>query len=51
VTAPLRIEITDAARAQIAAAAARYCIYYRVAGDALQVLAFWHASRGEGPHL
>ena len=24
----------------------RYCVYYRVAGGAIQVLAFWHASRG-----
>lgn len=98
---PLRIEITDDARAQIAAAAAwwsenrpsapgavredldrslgllsmqpgmgararrvklsgvrritlsriRYYVYYRVTGDALQVLAFWHTSRDEGPSL
>ncbi|MEW5981949.1 MAG: type II toxin-antitoxin system RelE/ParE family toxin [Acidobacteriota bacterium] len=27
----------------------RYYVYYRVAGDALQVLAFWHTSRGSGP--
>lgn len=98
---PLRIEITDDARAQIAAVAAwwdeqrlsapgavleeldrilalltiqptmgmiarhtslsavrrvtlsriRYYVYYRVAGDALQVLAFWHTSRDQGPDL
>lgn len=98
---PLRIEITDDARAQIAGAAAwwsenrpsapgairedldrilgllsmqpgmgararrvklsgvrritlsriRYYVYYRVADDALQVLAFWHTSRDEGPGL
>src|SRR6266702_4454128 len=29
----------------------RYYVYYRVAGDALQVLAFWHTSRGRGPSL
>lgn len=98
---PLRIEITEDARAQIAAAAAwwaenrpsapgailedlerilgllsvqpamgtkarkvalsgvrrvtlsriRYYVYYRVANDALHVLAFWHTSRGRGPNL
>jgi len=101
VTTPLRIEIADDARAQIAAAAAwwaenrpsapgavlqdldrilgllsvqpgmgtrarrakvsgvrrvtlnriRYYVYYRVVGDSLQVLAFWHTSRGKGPSL
>ena len=100
-TTPLRIEITDDARAQIAAAATwwadnrpsapgavlqdldrilgllsvqpgmgtrarrvklsavrrvtlsriRYYVYYRVVGDALQVLAFWHTSRDGGPSL
>jgi plasmid stabilization system protein ParE len=29
----------------------RYVLYYRVAGDALQVLALWHSSRGAGPLL
>ena len=29
----------------------RYYVYYRVAGDALQVLAFWHTSRDVGPSL
>ena len=29
----------------------RYYLYYRVAGDALQVLAFWHTSRGSGPPI
>lgn len=29
----------------------RYYVYYRVAGDAIQVLAFWHTSRGSGPLL
>lgn len=29
----------------------RYVLYYRVTGDALQVLAFWHSSRGAGPTL
>ena len=29
----------------------RYYMYYRVAGDALQVLAFWHTSRGSGPPI
>ncbi|MCC7180370.1 MAG: type II toxin-antitoxin system RelE/ParE family toxin [Acidobacteria bacterium] len=98
---PLRIEITDNARAQISTAAAwwakhrpsaqdavrddldrilqllrvqpaigtiagsatlsgvrrvtlsrvRYYLYYRVADDALQVLAFWHTSRGSEPPL
>ena len=98
---PLRIEITDDARTQIAAAVAwwaenrltapgavlddldrilgllcvqpamgttarratlsgvrrvtlsriRYYVYYRVAEDALQVLALWHTSRGLGPSL
>jgi plasmid stabilization system protein ParE len=101
VNTPLRIEITDEARAQISTAAAwwarnrpsardavsddldrilqllrvqpaigtiasratlpnvrrvtlsrvRYHLYYRVAGDALQVLAFWHTSRGSEPPL
>lgn len=27
----------------------RYYVYYRVADDTLQVLAFWHTSRGSGP--
>lgn len=27
----------------------RYYLYYRVAGETLQVLALWHASRGSGP--
>jgi plasmid stabilization system protein ParE len=101
VNAPLRIEITDDAQTQIAAASAwwgenrptapgaivedldrilrllcvqpamgtrarratlsgvrrvtlsriRYYVYYRVADDALQVLALWHTSRGLGPSL
>ena len=29
----------------------RYYVYYRVSGDALEVLAFWHASRGRQPQL
>ena len=29
----------------------RYYLYYRVADDALQVLALWHTSRGLGPSL
>lgn len=29
----------------------RYYVYYRVARDALQVLAFWHTSRGSGPPM
>ena len=29
----------------------RYYMYYRVADDALQVLALWHTSRGLGPSL
>ena len=29
----------------------RHYLYYRVAGDALQVLAFWHTSRGSGPPI
>ena len=29
----------------------RYYVYYRVAADALQVLAFWHTSRGLEPDL
>ena len=29
----------------------RHYVYYRVAGDALQVLAFWHTSRGSGPAI
>ena len=28
-----------------------YNVYYRVAGDALQVLAFWHTSRGSDPPI
>ncbi len=27
----------------------RYFIYYRVNGELLEVVAFWHASRGNGP--
>ena len=101
VTAPLRIEITDDAQAQLAAPVTwwaanrpmapgavldeldrilgllrvhsamgararrtalsevrrvtlsriRYYVYYRVADDALQVLALWHTSRGQPPAL
>ena len=30
----------------------RYYLYYRLKGkDAVEVLALWHMSRGEGPHL
>jgi plasmid stabilization system protein ParE len=29
----------------------RYHIYYRVSDATLEVLAIWHASRGEGPTL
>ena len=29
----------------------RYYLYYRVAGDALQVLALWHTSRGREPEI
>ncbi len=29
----------------------RYHLYYRLATDAVEVLAFWHASRGTGPPL
>jgi plasmid stabilization system protein ParE len=28
-----------------------YYLYYREAGDRIDVLAFWHASRGSGPPL
>lgn len=28
-----------------------YYVYYRVSGDALEVLAFWHTSRGRQPRL
>lgn len=28
---------------------ARYFMYYRVRRNDLEVIAFWHASRGEGP--
>jgi hypothetical protein len=27
----------------------RYHVYYRVTDDTLEVLAIWHAVRGEGP--
>jgi len=29
----------------------RYYVYYRVVGDALEVFAFWHTSRGRQPNL
>jgi plasmid stabilization system protein ParE len=29
----------------------RYFVYYRVRGSTLEVVAFWHSSRGEGPSL
>ena len=29
----------------------RYHLYYRLVDDAIQVLAFWHTSRGRGPEL
>jgi plasmid stabilization system protein ParE len=28
-----------------------YFLYYRTSGDVLEVLAFWHASRGKQPRL
>jgi hypothetical protein len=28
-----------------------YHLYYRVRGDRVEVLAFWHASRGSGPDV
>jgi plasmid stabilization system protein ParE len=101
VSTPLRIEVTDEARVQIAAAVRwwaenrpsapgavledldrilallaaqpalgtrarraklagvrrvmlsriHYYVYYRVAGETLQVLALWHTSRGRGPRV
>lgn len=29
----------------------RYFVYYRVTGSQLEVIAFWHTSRGAGPAL
>jgi plasmid stabilization system protein ParE len=29
----------------------RYYLYYRVAGDSLEVLALWHTNRGRAPDL
>ena len=29
----------------------RYFIYYRVVGENLEIIAFWHASRGKEPKL
>ncbi len=29
----------------------RYYMYYRISGDALEVLALWHTSRGRQPQL
>ena len=29
----------------------RYYVYYRVSGDTLEVLAFWHTSHGRPPQL
>lgn len=29
----------------------RYHVYYRLSDDAIQVLAVWHTSRGQGPAL
>ena len=29
----------------------RYFVYYRVRGEVLEVVAFWHASREKGPSL
>ena len=29
----------------------RYHLYYRVVGNSLEVLAFWHTSRGRDPDL
>ena len=29
----------------------RYFVYYRVRGKFLEVVAFWHTSRGEGPRV
>ena len=29
----------------------KYFVYYRVRGTVLEVVAFWHSSRGHGPTL
>lgn len=29
----------------------RYHLYYRLVDDAIQILALWHTSRGQGPEL
>jgi plasmid stabilization system protein ParE len=36
---------------RVALSRIRYYVYYRVADDALQVLAFWHTSRGTEPPM
>jgi len=28
-----------------------YFVYYRVRGEVLEVIAFWHSSRGQGPSI
>ena len=40
----------DGAR-RILLAKTRHYVYYRVAGDSIQVLAVWHTSRGQSPGL
>ena len=36
---------------RVTLARVRYYLYYRASGDALEVLAFWHTSRGRQPRL
>ena len=28
-----------------------YYLYFRVTGDSIEILAFWHTSRGSGPPI
>jgi hypothetical protein len=51
VSPPLEIGLTRQAQAQIEEASAWWAENYRVTGKSLEVLAFWHISRGQQPKL
>jgi hypothetical protein len=56
VRAPLQVKISDGAATlkdvrHVTLSRIRYHLYYRVAGDSLEVLALWHTSLGRPPDL
>ena len=47
---PARLAVLSGVR-RVSLSRIRYFVYYRVAEDTVQVLAFWHTSRGLGPSI